>query len=83
MRHNPATFDVKIWDSESNEAIMLPFQPLNGASIDDLVNMLPQINLLSHLQPLNLRAEEVYITSFPEGSLLITFVIYNWHTGPF
>lgn len=56
--------DVRIWNEEwNNEAVMLPLQPRLGATMDDLLNCLLQLNR-SHIGLFtNLHLEEV--SSFP------------------
>lgn len=62
---------------------MLPFQPLTGATLNDLINGLLQLQPLPHWCPLNLQPKEVYITPFFEGYPLPTFVSYRGCTDPF
>lgn len=40
---HPIHLDARIWDEDgNNEAIMLPYQTINGASIDDVINTILQ-----------------------------------------
>lgn len=55
----PTQLNASIWDENESWANKLPFQPVNWASIDDLINVLMQIKPLSYLRPLDLHREEV------------------------
>lgn len=79
----PTHLDTRIWDEDGNsEAIILLYQPTIGAIIDDVINTLRHLKPLSNLLLVNLHPEEVYITSFPDGYLLPTFIVYKGNSDP-
>lgn len=76
----PFHLDARIWNEDrNNEAVILQFQPLPLATIDDLINELLQLQF--YWCPLNLHLEEVYVSPSSEGYLL-PLMRYKGHIDP-
>lgn len=69
--------DARIWiEDRNNEAAMMMVQT-SGAMIDEPIFGVLHLQLFPHRCSLNLLQKEACITPFPEGYLLLIFVIYK------